>query len=265
MFQPVFKCDSCMMESDSNHIVFRRHVCWVMSHFSLCLSSWPPSGPSPPLTPTTKAIDSPLFWNAGDLPSWIFSAPQTAMWVTYLILQQWIPAALLSRRPGLCHLSQAHKKVPAGCRFYMRGIVLFLFAEQLLLTAFSLQTCLTRLPWQTVEQLNCNQSNFIYMTSLGSPQQIFFPPPHLLGFTCSPDTCWTNGTVSYPQRVQTNRNKEPLVRTHSQTAFVSLNSLETFCNRTVSELSQHSWAQLEEWQEVIMFACTFHSLHLNKK
>lgn len=54
--------------------------------------------------------------------------------------------------------------------FYTRGIVLFLLAEQLLLTAFSLQTCFTRLPRQTVEQLNCNPSNFIYMTSSGNPQ-----------------------------------------------------------------------------------------------
>lgn len=104
-----------------------------------------------------------------------------------------------SRSPGLCHLSQAHKKLPAGCRFYMHDIVLFSLAEQLLLTAFSLQTCLTTLPQQTVERLNCNQSNFINMTSLGSPQHIFSPPPHLFGFTHSADTCQTNDTVIYSQ------------------------------------------------------------------
>lgn len=177
------------------------------------------------------------------------------------------PSGIAFPQPWTLSFITSTQKVPVGGRFYMRDIVLFLLAEQLFLTAVSLQTCLTRLPRQTVEQLNCNQSNFIYMTSLGSPQQIiFFPlPPHLFGFTYSPDTCWTNGTVIYSQRVQAKRTKEPLVRTHSQTAFVSLNTLETFCNRTVSELSQHSWVQLEEWQEVIMFACTFHSLHLNKK
>lgn len=100
-------------------------VCWVMSRLSVCLRALLPT--PPPLIPNPKAVDSPLFWNAADLPSWIFSAPRTALWVTYLTVQQWIPAASLSRSPGLCHLSPAHKKFlldavficAASCCFYL--------------------------------------------------------------------------------------------------------------------------------------------------
>lgn len=170
------------MKSYWNHDLFRQHVFWLMSHFSLCLCA---------LLPT--------LW---PLPRW--SQPQSH-WFPSLLECEWFAVLDILSGPNrsASHVSHAAavnpsgidsllswtlsfitstQKVPVGQCFYMRGIVLFLLAKQLLLTAFPLQTCLTRLPQQTVEQLHCNQSNIIYMTSSGSPQQI--PPlPPLFGFT----------------------------------------------------------------------------------
>lgn len=176
MFQALFKCDSRTMESDWNHNPFRRHVCWVMSRLSVCLRALLPS-----LWPIPRSSQPQSHWFPSLLECEWFAVLDLLSGSNRSVSHMSHCAAMNPSGIGfpqswtLSFITSA-QKVPAGRRFYMRGIVLFLLAEQLLLTAFSLQTCLTRLPRQTVDQLNCNQSNFIYMTSSGSPQQI---PPHL--------------------------------------------------------------------------------------
>lgn len=146
-----------------------------MSHFSLCLPFWPNSGPFPSSSQPPKPLITLSFGMRVICCPGSSQHPklQHVSHISHSAAMD--PSGIAFPQSWTLSFITSTQKVPAGCRFYMRGIVLFLLAEQLLLTVFSLQTCLTRLHWQTVEQLNCNQSNFIYMTSLGSPQQIFFP------------------------------------------------------------------------------------------
>lgn len=112
-------------------------VCWVMSRLSVCLRALLPTPPnSSPAHPKPQSRWFPSLLEC----SWfaildLLSAPNRSVsHISHCAAMN--PSGIAFPQSWALSFITAAQKVPAGRCFYMRGIVLFLLAEQLLLTAF---------------------------------------------------------------------------------------------------------------------------------